>query len=89
VCGAPHVFVLGKGQAGDGWHVGNGQHDGRRHENHGKGQQAGGTTTARAAALVRRVLLQRRASLEDKGRGVPVPEEGESVWERIAVRRTS
>ena len=34
---------------GDGWHVGNGQHDGRRHDNHGKGQQAGGTTTARAA----------------------------------------
>ena len=31
---------------GDGWHVGNGQHDGRRHDNHGKGQQAGGTTTA-------------------------------------------
>ncbi len=47
--GAPHVFALGKGQQGDGWHVGDGRHDGRRHDNHGKGQQAGGTTTARAA----------------------------------------
>ena len=31
------------------WHVGDGRHGDRWHDNHGKGQQAGGTTTARAA----------------------------------------
>ena len=47
---SPHVFVLGKGQQGDGRHNDcDGRHDGRRHDNHGKGRQAGGTTMARAA----------------------------------------
>ncbi len=31
------------------WHVGDWRHGDRWHDNHGKGQQAGGTTTARAA----------------------------------------
>ncbi len=55
--GTPHVFVLDKGQQGDGWHVGDGRHEdcdgrhGRRHDNHGKNGAMG-----RRNALISRLI---------------------------------
>ena len=86
---APHVFVIGKGQQGDRRHDdGDGWHNGRRHDDPGKGLQTGGTTTVRAAdhgdrshplsydGFFDAVLVSKTRD----ERGVPVPEEGESVW---------